>query len=196
MRKKRPSPPTRKRILKYWISDDAQTRTEKISGRFVNYNCIFRYHLLCSNRIFCFACLHEYRQWDELQRCHIIPDCLNGSNNSSNFVLLCRMCHKINPHSIHDDIYLMWIALMNLHKKSISIDLVDALFWFNIDPKKYDQLYEQKRYKWWKVLKDAANDLAPWDLNNEIAIAGAYYKQSINHGLFQSIKHTSFEVES
>jgi len=200
MRKKRTSPPKRERILQYWISDDAQTRTEKMSEVFDNYRAEFQYYLLCntvthkdSTRIFCFACLQEYRQWDELQRCHIVPHGLKGSNDPSNFVLLCPLCHKKNPHSIYDDVFLMWMALMNLHKKSISIDLTDALFWFNIDPKKYDQLYDQDFEKWEKVLRDACHGLAHWDFHNKVAIAGAYYKQSINHEVFESIKHKRFK---
>jgi hypothetical protein len=87
----------------------------------------------------------------------------------------------------------MWMALMNLHKNSIQIDLADALVWFNIDPAKYNQLYDQDKNKWERVLSDAFDDLARWDFNNEVAIAGAYYKQSINHGIFESIKHEKFK---
>ena len=32
-----------------------------------------------------------------LERCHIVPRMLGGSNDCSNLVLLCKHCHKQNP---------------------------------------------------------------------------------------------------
>jgi 5-methylcytosine-specific restriction endonuclease McrA len=33
-----------------------------------------------------------------LQRCHIVPDALGGSDTPSNFVLLCGRCHREAPN--------------------------------------------------------------------------------------------------
>lgn len=50
----------------------------------------------------CWRCGYERH----LQKCHIIPDSLGGSNTPDNLVLLCVECHKENPN-VHDKKF-MW----------------------------------------------------------------------------------------
>lgn len=59
----------------------------------------------------CWACGLWLEEWDEpntivkrwnncgLERCHIIPRYLGGSDDSSNLVLMCRRCHALQPDS-------------------------------------------------------------------------------------------------
>jgi len=46
------------------------------------------------------SCLDTYRGWEKrkgLERCHIVPASLNGSNEPSNLVLMCHICHLESP---------------------------------------------------------------------------------------------------
>lgn len=41
-----------------------------------------------------------------LQRCHIVPDALDGKDEPANLVLLCKRCHAENPNTT--DVEIMW----------------------------------------------------------------------------------------
>jgi ribosomal protein L37E len=51
----------------------------------------------------CWRCGYK----SQLERCHIVPDSLGGSNDPSNLVLLCRRCHREAPNV--SDPRFMWI---------------------------------------------------------------------------------------
>ena len=44
-----------------------------------------------------------------VEKCHIIPRCLGGSNHPSNFVLLCKACHAECPDVNDKDFMFQWI---------------------------------------------------------------------------------------
>jgi hypothetical protein len=46
---------------------------------------------------------------EHLQRCHIVPKSLEGSNAPNNLFLLCPSCHEQAPNSDNRDIFLRWI---------------------------------------------------------------------------------------
>lgn len=80
----------------------------------------------------------------KLQRCHIIPKMLGGSDDEGNLFLMCEKCHEDSPDTTNPDIFFNWVmsreqwnpledyyefsSLMNkeIHKYNINIeDLTD-----------------------------------------------------------------------
>lgn len=53
----------------------------------------------------CWRCGHERG----LERCHIVPSSLGGSDEPSNLVLLCKRCHLENPNVSDPEIMWDWI---------------------------------------------------------------------------------------
>jgi hypothetical protein len=51
-----------------------------------------------------------FRCWDKvpLQRCHIIPKSLGGTDGVANLFLMCRECHDAAPNTPFQDIFLEW----------------------------------------------------------------------------------------
>jgi|14BtaG_2_1085337.scaffolds.fasta_scaffold45255_2 5-methylcytosine-specific restriction endonuclease McrA len=68
-----------------------------------------------------------------LERCHIVPKMLGGSNDCSNLVLLCKHCHKQSPDVKKAKFIQKWIA----NKKPHGHDLFQALSQINEDAIKY-----------------------------------------------------------
>ena len=46
---------------------------------------------------------------DHLEKCHIIPDALDGDNEPHNLVLLCRKCHRHAPDFNNSEYMWKWI---------------------------------------------------------------------------------------
>ena len=44
-----------------------------------------------------------------LQRCHIVPKSLGGSDDVSNLFLMCRECHDLAPNTLYPDIFYHWV---------------------------------------------------------------------------------------
>ncbi len=44
-----------------------------------------------------------------LQRCHIIPKSLGGSDEVENLVLLCAPCHDLAPNTRSRDLFIKWV---------------------------------------------------------------------------------------
>jgi hypothetical protein len=62
----------------------------------------------------CFACGYtgiSEKSWRNanLSKAHVVPFSLGGSNDPSNFVLLCWVCHQINPETPSREHYLRWL---------------------------------------------------------------------------------------
>ncbi|EKO3590950.1 HNH endonuclease [Vibrio metschnikovii] len=79
-----------KEIVEYWEVHQDE------SGLSVNW---------AEAEILCWRCAHKRK----LQRCHIIPRALGGSELPSNLVLLCGQCHSEAPNV--NDPEFMWIWL-------------------------------------------------------------------------------------
>jgi hypothetical protein len=55
---------------------------------------------------------HEIlRCWDNipLQRCHIVPRSLGGTNEAANLFLMCRECHDLAPNTSIPEIFFEWV---------------------------------------------------------------------------------------
>jgi hypothetical protein len=62
----------------------------------------------------CFACGYTgtgKTSWGSanLSKAHVVPFSLGGSNDPNNFVLLCWVCHQINPETPSREHYLTWL---------------------------------------------------------------------------------------
>jgi hypothetical protein len=60
-----------------------------------------------------------------LQRCHIIPKGLGGSNEPENLFLLCPDCHKESPDTTNPKLFFDWIR-MKRKRCSLGVDYVKA----------------------------------------------------------------------
>ena len=121
--KRHGSMPSRIKIFKYWRSDAAIKRMKHLSKE---ADIDFNFHLIINSiHQECFACNRMFlkHKWEfghknYLQRCHIVPRQLGGSNHVSNIVLLCRHCHLENPNVRNETAYFKWLQF---HKSRYEI---------------------------------------------------------------------------
>ena len=103
--------PSRKAIAEYWLDTTMPTSYSEFSDfqrKLAQQDC---------GEPSCWACGYykpnadaghikhpsPYSCWDNakwLEKCHIVPHMLGGSNDVSNFVLLCSRCHKEAPDNV------------------------------------------------------------------------------------------------
>lgn len=83
----------------------------------------------------CWRCGQE-KKLEKLQRCHIVADSLGGSDEPSNFVLLCAKCHQESPDV--DDPKYIWIWI-----KSYRVEVRD-LFWVYEALKEYEHIFKTR----------------------------------------------------
>ncbi len=52
------------------------------------------------------------RCWERmpLQRCHIVPRSLGGTDDPANLVLMCRECHDLAPNTDSREIFFQWVC--------------------------------------------------------------------------------------
>ncbi|MCM3711484.1 HNH endonuclease [Sporosarcina luteola] len=80
----------------------------------------------------CWRCGCEAR----LERCHIVPKSLGGTNSPENLVLLCKRCHNENPNITDPEIMWDWI-------RAYSTTFYD-IFWALQGEKEYQFIYGKK----------------------------------------------------
>lgn len=114
MTKREPIKTTKEEIASYWDS--------RIDESELNID-------FCEAKERCWRCARKAR----LNRCHIIPYSLNGKDTPSNFVLLCRWCHREGPNVEDPDIMWDWI-------KSYKVLFYDT-FWFLQGLDEYENIY-------------------------------------------------------
>jgi hypothetical protein len=63
-----------------------------------------------------------FRCWDRipLQRCHIIPRSLGGTNDVGNLFLMCRECHDLAPNTNIPEIFFDWVRSQNSYAREAS----------------------------------------------------------------------------
>ena len=119
---KRGGAPSRQAIARYWMNqmtehwDNPTTMTKDERTRFYSKPSFKRKMMLQDwGEPCCWACgwykndqadygvshfTNPLESWDRavgLEKCHIVPHMLGGSNDPSNLVLLCKKCHKDAP---------------------------------------------------------------------------------------------------
>jgi hypothetical protein len=100
----RAGPATKLSILKYWIEHADELGLEIVD--FSNPNCF------ACGAIPAATMKTKNLEWTEkirLQRAHIVPKSLGGSNDRENLLLLCDLCHKECPDINDRDLVLRWV---------------------------------------------------------------------------------------
>ena len=99
--KQRPTMPTKLSIAKWWWHEGWEE-----AGK-------YRLNLIDFGEPCCWACgtwRESWTAWRDaaLERCHIVPHALGGTNEASNFLLLCKDCHLDSPDTPHREAMLRW----------------------------------------------------------------------------------------
>jgi len=140
--------PTKSRIAKHWLHDHLQPydKIEQLSD--------FQRKLATQDwgEPSCWACgkwentsdctdpnaslSKIFKSWDGatfLERCHVVPKMLGGSDDCSNLVLLCKKCHKDSPDVKNPKFIQRWI----IKKKPYGLSFFKAMLEINQDAIKY-----------------------------------------------------------
>jgi len=98
-------------IAEYWVSEVSEARRLEIVSKYSGSRDKKIFFPTDIKKPHCFACNIPSLQWDrKLERCHIIPWSLTQDQSVSNFVLMCRDCHRASP-TIKEEAYLWnWMA--------------------------------------------------------------------------------------
>lgn len=121
MKMRREHMPTRQKIADYWTGEEGQYRILGIQEAFkINVT-----GLLCIEHdiAHCWACNKTLRGGRRgyntpdlgLQRCHIIPHSLGGSNHPSNLFLMCDRCHTASPDTSEEIYFWKWFDRVEDH---------------------------------------------------------------------------------
>ena len=90
----RQNAPRKKMIWQYWIDNGIQRGLDDT-----------RYDNACDFNV-CVCC---GRESSKLERAHIIPHSLGGSNDVSNYILLCSKCHRESPDIASESALIEWM---------------------------------------------------------------------------------------
>ena len=75
----------------------------------------------------CWRCGYKFTK--DLQRCHIIPRALGGSDSADNLILLCRNCHREAPDVNDSAFMLRWLeATMHCHEIRVFQEVLEEVF--------------------------------------------------------------------
>jgi hypothetical protein len=105
------------------------------------------------------------RRWDKvrpLQRCHIIPKSLGGSDEPSNLFLMCAECHDLAPNTPLPHLFFKWVDKQSWFTRSFSL-LKNEL-------EVYDITGEDKTTKFSGILNSVA--FQEWS-NNKCGLHGS-----------------------
>jgi hypothetical protein len=130
-------------IVKYWTSQEGRDRLEKYREQF-GLELEFDQMLTRDNYYFCFGCYEYEKSWRSFERAHIIPAMLNGSNDPSNFVMLCKECHHKNPNTPHDEVYFKWLDKVEFCTARDHRRLLKAFRDFKVNPQTISKIYLEK----------------------------------------------------
>ena len=83
----------------------------------------------------CWRCAHKR----QLQRCHIVPRSLGGSEDASNLVLLCKQCHAEAPNV--EDPSFMWDWL-RAHATPIY-----GMYWYERGLREFEVVFHRKPFE-------------------------------------------------
>ena len=87
----------------------------------------------------------------KLERCHIHPKALGGSNDEDNLFLMCSICHEDSPDTTNRDLFLNWVANRTLDdalKNSVIYKINEQLIGLDISLEEFNDFYSDKsRFK-------------------------------------------------
>jgi hypothetical protein len=76
-----------------------------------------------------------------LQRCHIVPRSLGGSNIPDNLFLMCKECHDLAPNTNIPEIFFQWANTQSWYRREMN-RIREALTSFGIEEDNYDLIME------------------------------------------------------
>ena len=133
----RPTMPTKEAIARWWWHHGWDEARE------------YRLNLVDFGEPCCWACgtwRSSWTSWHKasLERCHIVPHALGGTNDPSNYVLLCKDCHLESPDTPHREAMLTWIRNrppgppgMSKEKVLTAQKLANAVIGHDLDPDEF-----------------------------------------------------------
>jgi hypothetical protein len=74
-----------------------------------------------------------------LQRCHILPRSLGGTDDPSNLFLMCRECHDLAPNTALPEIFFEWARTQSRSRRESS-KIEEALRSFGVRSEQQDEL--------------------------------------------------------
>lgn len=82
-----------------------------------------------------------FEGWNKipLQRCHIIPRSLGGTDEPSNLFLMCRECHDLAPNTSISDVFYDWARAQSFYKRDAD-KIQEALRAFGVDEAQQEKL--------------------------------------------------------
>jgi 5-methylcytosine-specific restriction endonuclease McrA len=91
--------------------------------------------------------------WDRvpLQRCHIVPRSLGGTDEPSNLFLMCRECHDSAPNTALPEIFFEWARTQSYSRRE-SAKIEEALRSFGVRSEQHNkllQLIESSKFRDW-----------------------------------------------
>jgi hypothetical protein len=97
------------------------------------------------------------RRWDDipLQRCHIIPRSLGGTNEVANLFLMCRECHDLAPNTSILEIFFEWARAQDWDERE-SARILAALQSFGVhsmDYRSYNEVIISDEFRSWMSTK-------------------------------------------
>jgi hypothetical protein len=91
----------------------------------------------------CWRCGYKRR----LQKCHIIPRSLGGSDDAENLVLLCKFCHRENPNVTDPSFMWLWLRAHALP--------FYGTYWIHRGFEEFEKLFKRKPFS------DVDPDISP-----------------------------------
>ena len=130
--------PNHSTILAYWSDNEAKLINDV--GFFLDigepacwacgYNWWGRYNVTQDVHLFS----DSVKAWQKapLERCHIVPSALGGTNLPENIIFMCSECHEFAPNTIYKDMFLSWSKRQNWAQRRI-LRIKEELQAFGID---------------------------------------------------------------
>lgn len=145
--------PSKSEIFLYW-----KNRFQKL-GIFVDWGepscwaCGFHYSDKCDIRKSTKGLSGLLQCWEKipLQRCHIVPRSLGGTNRASNLFLMCRECHDLAPNTKLRRVFFDWVRRQQSWEREWK-KLEAALESFGVQAADYDSLSDvisSRKFRSW-----------------------------------------------
>jgi 5-methylcytosine-specific restriction endonuclease McrA len=154
--------PTRQTIADYWTGAEGQRRIQQIKETFE----ISVTALLCIEHdiAHCWACNKTLRGGRAayntpdlgLERCHIIPRSLGGTDHPSNLFLMCARCHASSPDTGTEVYFWRWFDQVEDHQQGEQRRLKQSL---DISKANIEELSKLDYRQWIAYIKEASEEI-------------------------------------
>lgn len=108
-------PPSHKAILSYWVEHGSES--------VIGWETVDNIGECSLGHSFCWSCGVEVSSLNRLQKCHIHPHSLGGSNDVSNYFLMCGSCHEQSPDTSIPEIFFRWVSNKESYLEQLMLDI-------------------------------------------------------------------------